>query len=146
MLDRTLLRRYTEHSEREILRPGFARVNLSFYMSESEVDFVLAAVCQIAQHGWKLLPQYIFNPETGEWKHLRHQVCQAHLWLVKVPHQLKLHRTIPEQKSYFCKHHRLMSPATKFGVKIPNRITPQFENSSFQKCALDSCVSSCIFM
>lgn len=87
MLDRTLLRRYTEHSEREVLRPGFVRLNLSFYLPDADVDFVLEAVRQVARDGWTLLPQYVFNPETGEWKHSRHQVFKERKWLGSISYR-----------------------------------------------------------
>ncbi|XP_022086161.1 uncharacterized protein LOC110976840 [Acanthaster planci] len=80
-LDRIHLRRYTEYSEREILRPGFTRLNLPYFMDDECVEFVLDAVSLTAQHAWKLLPQYIFNPETGEWKQRNHQVFQDRRWL-----------------------------------------------------------------
>ncbi|XP_074619620.1 uncharacterized protein LOC141878556 [Acropora palmata] len=76
-LDRIHLRRYNEYSEREILRPGFVRLNLPYFMSDDAVDFVLEAVKMVAEHGWKLLPQYMFNPETGEWKHRTHQALKS---------------------------------------------------------------------
>ncbi|XP_037284800.2 uncharacterized protein LOC119177604 [Rhipicephalus microplus] len=87
LLDRTHLRRYLEHSDREVLRPGFVRLNLAFYMPEVLVDFVLEAVRQVAFNGWKLLPQYNFNPETGEWKHSMHQVFKDRRWLGSVSYK-----------------------------------------------------------
>lgn len=86
-LDRTHLRRYLEHSDREVLRPGFVRLNLAFYMPDALVDFVLEAVRQVACHGWKLLPQYNFNPETGEWKHSMHQVFKDRKWLGSISYK-----------------------------------------------------------
>ncbi|XP_034934386.1 uncharacterized protein [Chelonus insularis] len=56
-------------SNAEALRPGFARVSLPYFMSEAELAFVLEALKMVATEGWKLLPQYILNPETGEWRH-----------------------------------------------------------------------------
>lgn len=53
----------------EIMKPGFVRVNLPFFMDEETVDFVLEAVDVVATHGWKLLPQYRFDPHTGSWEH-----------------------------------------------------------------------------
>jgi hypothetical protein len=52
-----------------MLRPGFARISLPFFMSDSEVAYVLEALKMVATEAWKLLPQYILNPETGEWRH-----------------------------------------------------------------------------
>ncbi|XP_076344944.1 uncharacterized protein LOC143244342 isoform X2 [Tachypleus tridentatus] len=80
-LDRLNLRRYKEYSEREILRPGFVRLNFPYFMPDEEVDFITEALQLVAKEGWKLLPQYIFNPETGEWKHHYHQVFKERKWL-----------------------------------------------------------------
>lgn len=53
----------------EYLRPGFCRVSLPFFMSDSEVAFVLEALKMVATEGWKILPQYVVNPQTGQWRH-----------------------------------------------------------------------------
>ncbi|XP_078347514.1 putative cysteine desulfurase isoform X1 [Oculina patagonica] len=53
----------------EIMKPGFARVGLPYFMNDKTVDFVLNAVNMVATHGWKLLPQYHFDPHTGAWEH-----------------------------------------------------------------------------
>lgn len=38
-------------------RPGFVRLNLAYFMSDEEVDFVIEAVKMVAVDGWKLLPR-----------------------------------------------------------------------------------------
>ena len=38
-------------------RPGFTRLNLPYFISEEQLDFVLQAVVMVTEHGWKLLPQ-----------------------------------------------------------------------------------------
>ncbi|XP_053616260.1 uncharacterized protein LOC128678632 isoform X3 [Plodia interpunctella] len=53
----------------EHLRPGFCRVSLPFFMSDAEVAFVLEALKMVATEGWKIMPQYVINPETGQWRH-----------------------------------------------------------------------------
>ncbi|XP_061717067.1 uncharacterized protein LOC133524927 isoform X1 [Cydia pomonella] len=53
----------------EHLRPGFCRVSLQYFMSDSELAFVLEALKMVATEGWKILPQYVVNPQTGQWKH-----------------------------------------------------------------------------
>lgn len=53
----------------EPLRPGFCRISLPFFMSENELAFVLEALKMVATEGWKILPQYSVNPETGQWRH-----------------------------------------------------------------------------
>ncbi|XP_050434558.1 uncharacterized protein LOC126841860 [Adelges cooleyi] len=80
-LDRHHLRRHEEHSSFEMLRPGFARVSFPFFMSDNEVSFVLEAIKMVATEGWKLLPQYTLNPETGEWKHHTNNVFRDRKWL-----------------------------------------------------------------
>jgi len=61
--------------EREVLKgcegvkPGWTRVNFNYFISEAVFEFVLAAVEFIAEHGWKLLPEYSFEPNTGQWRH-----------------------------------------------------------------------------
>ena len=63
--------------EREILRgsegikPGWVRVNFNYFISEKVFDFLLRAVHMVADEGWKLLPQYRFDPATGIWCHRR---------------------------------------------------------------------------
>ena len=77
-LDRTHLRRKEEHSSYEILRPGFTRLNLAYFASNSEVDFVLQAVIAVAKRGWTMLPYYRMNTETGEWHHHNQLVGYLH--------------------------------------------------------------------
>jgi selenocysteine lyase/cysteine desulfurase len=61
--------------EREIVRgcegikPGWVRVNFNYFLSEAQFQFLLDAIHMIADHGWKLLPDYRFAPETGLWHH-----------------------------------------------------------------------------
>ncbi|KAI5733324.1 hypothetical protein M8J76_010517 [Diaphorina citri] len=56
-LDRHHLRRHAESSQYEMLRPGFTRISLPYFMSEAEVGFVMEAVKMAATEAWKLLPQ-----------------------------------------------------------------------------------------
>ena len=52
----------------ELVRPGATRLNLSWFSSEAELEFVLGALELVAGQGWRLLPVYRFNNETGEWR------------------------------------------------------------------------------
>ena len=64
--------------EREIVRgcegikPGWVRVNFNYFLSETQFKFILDAIHLIANEGWRLLPHYNFNPDTGEWRHRAH--------------------------------------------------------------------------
>jgi selenocysteine lyase/cysteine desulfurase len=61
--------------EREIVRgcegvkPGWVRVNFNYFISEHVFDFILKSIHLVAEHGWRLLPDYRFIPETGQWLH-----------------------------------------------------------------------------
>jgi selenocysteine lyase/cysteine desulfurase len=61
--------------EREIARgcegikPGWVRVNFNYFISEPVFEFILAAVELAAAEGWRLLPDYRFDPVTGLWRH-----------------------------------------------------------------------------
>lgn len=66
-----------EHShmfEREVtkgctgIKPGWIRINFNYFFSEATVDFIIKAVIIVARHGWKLLPDYRFDPLTGLWR------------------------------------------------------------------------------
>jgi selenocysteine lyase/cysteine desulfurase len=66
----------TSHEfEREIARgcegikPGWVRVNFNYFISEAVFEYVLDAVDLVARKGWRLLPQYRFDPATGLWRH-----------------------------------------------------------------------------
>jgi selenocysteine lyase/cysteine desulfurase len=53
----------------EGVKPGWIRVNFNYFISEMVFDFILKAVDFVANEGWKLLPHYKFEPDTGQWRH-----------------------------------------------------------------------------
>ncbi len=61
--------------EREVVRgcegvkPGWTRLNFNYFIGETVFDFLIEAVNLVASEGWKLLPAYRFEPETGLWWH-----------------------------------------------------------------------------
>jgi selenocysteine lyase/cysteine desulfurase len=63
--------------EREITRgcegikPGWVRVNFNYFITDTVFEYVLAAVHLVAAEGWKLLPHYTFEPNTGVWHNVR---------------------------------------------------------------------------
>jgi selenocysteine lyase/cysteine desulfurase len=48
---------------------SYTRLSFNYFISEAAFDYVLAAVHLVADHGWKLLPLYRFDLETGLWRH-----------------------------------------------------------------------------
>jgi selenocysteine lyase/cysteine desulfurase len=61
--------------EREILggcegiKPGWVRVNFNYFISEEVFRYIVDAVAMVAEYGWKLLPDYRFDPTSGLWRH-----------------------------------------------------------------------------
>ena len=67
----------SQEFEREIakgcegIKPGWIRVNFNYFISEAVFEFILGAVEFVADQGWKLLPDYAFDPPSGLWRHRR---------------------------------------------------------------------------
>jgi hypothetical protein len=63
--------------EREIahgcegIKPGWVRVNFNYFISEPVFAYIVEAVRMVARAGWRLLPDYRFDPATGLWRHRR---------------------------------------------------------------------------
>jgi selenocysteine lyase/cysteine desulfurase len=55
----------------EGVKPGWVRVNFNYFITEQTLDYILEAVHLVAEHGWKLLADYSFDPEAGLWRHRR---------------------------------------------------------------------------
>ncbi len=61
--------------EREIARgcegikPGWVRVNFNYFIGEATFRYILDAIDIVATEGWRLLPDYRFDPLTGLWRH-----------------------------------------------------------------------------
>ena len=53
----------------EGIKPGWVRVNFNYFISEDAFRYVVQAVAMVAEHGWKLLPEYRFEPANGLWHH-----------------------------------------------------------------------------
>lgn len=61
--------------EREIahgcegIKPGWVRVNFNYFLSDEVFEYVVQAVAMVADHGWKLVPEYRFDVASGRWRH-----------------------------------------------------------------------------
>ena len=61
--------------EREIthgcegIKPGWVRVNFNYFVSEAVFRYVVQAVGLVADHGWRLVPEYRFDLASGRWRH-----------------------------------------------------------------------------
>jgi len=53
----------------EGIKPGWVRVNFNYFIDEAVLDYIVEAVRLVAREGWKLLPDYGFDPVSGLWRH-----------------------------------------------------------------------------
>jgi selenocysteine lyase/cysteine desulfurase len=54
---------------REGIKPGWVRINLNYFITDTVRDYLIDAVDLLARHGHRLLPLYRFDPVTGLWHH-----------------------------------------------------------------------------
>ena len=60
---------YVNVAQFDRIKPGFARLSLPWFAPEEEIVYILDALEMVSKDGWKLLPQYEYNNETGDWQH-----------------------------------------------------------------------------
>ncbi|MCC5949266.1 MAG: aminotransferase class V-fold PLP-dependent enzyme [Nitriliruptoraceae bacterium] len=53
----------------EGLKPGWVRVNFTWFQADAVIDFVIAAVRDVARHGHRMLDHYRFDVASGRWTH-----------------------------------------------------------------------------
>jgi selenocysteine lyase/cysteine desulfurase len=53
----------------EVIKPGWIRVNFNYFIAEEEFTYLIEAVHLVADQGWRLLPQYTYEPDTAVWRH-----------------------------------------------------------------------------
>lgn len=51
------------------IKPGWVRVNFNYFISDTVRDYLIDAVDLVAARGHRLLPDYRFDPHTGQWRH-----------------------------------------------------------------------------
>ena len=52
-----------------VLRPGWVRLNLNYFIDQDTLEYLLSAIEIIAELGWKLLPYYDFDQVSGSWRY-----------------------------------------------------------------------------
>jgi selenocysteine lyase/cysteine desulfurase len=53
----------------EVIKPGWIRVNFNYFIAEEEFTYLIEAVHLVADQGWRILPQYTYEPDTAVWRH-----------------------------------------------------------------------------
>lgn len=54
---------------RDGIKPGWTRLNLNYFISDTVADYVIEAVNLVARDGWRFLPEYAFDLHAGSWRH-----------------------------------------------------------------------------
>jgi selenocysteine lyase/cysteine desulfurase len=66
---------WSRRMEAEVLRGhlgtklSLVRLGFSYEFTDETVDYLIEAVRLVARDGWRLLPQYSFDPTSGDWAH-----------------------------------------------------------------------------
>ncbi|CAF3369458.1 unnamed protein product [Rotaria socialis] len=58
----------SEIPQNALMKPGFTRLNLSYFIDDNEVNYILKAVDFISKYGWRFLPLYTYNTRTAIWR------------------------------------------------------------------------------
>ncbi len=51
------------------VKPGWVRINFTWFLTDQVIEFLIEAVRSIARDGWRLLDAYRFDPASGCWTH-----------------------------------------------------------------------------
>ena len=52
-----------------VMRPGWVRLNFNYFINEETFDYLLNAIEYVSVLGWKLLPFYQFDADSGTWRY-----------------------------------------------------------------------------
>lgn len=71
-IDRATSERYRRLMKRglEGMKPGWVRLSIPYYATEDDLEFLLAAVEFVADHGRAFVPRYSLSWRDGVWRHL----------------------------------------------------------------------------
>jgi len=59
----------------EGIKPGWVRLSFNYFIDEQTFDYIVSAVHLVATEGFRLLPYYRFEPDSGLWRHCHAQVA-----------------------------------------------------------------------
>ena len=51
----------------ELIKPGWIRVSFNYFITEAVFQFIVDAVHAVANGGWRLLPSYRYDLDSGPW-------------------------------------------------------------------------------
>ena len=91
------MNRYVNVAQFDRIKPGFARLSLPWFAPEEEIVYILDALEMVSKDGWKLLPQYEYNNETGDWQHHSKTGQMNRKWLNDINLYSQNEASIPQQ-------------------------------------------------
>ena len=108
------------------VKPGWARVNFHYFITEAQFEFILEAIDFVATHGWKFLTHYTFDPGSGSWVHRTPPAAPQRSLADIAYHSGKLeyrrrHQTEPESilRTYLEEAHRQVALIEQEQVTAP---------------------------
>ncbi len=108
------------------VKPGWARVNFNYFITEAQFEFILEAIDFVATHGWKFLTHYTFDPGSGSWVHRTPPAAPQRSLADIAYHSGKLeyrrrHQTEPESilRTYLEEAHRQVALIEQEQVTAP---------------------------
>jgi len=52
-----------------LMRPGWVRLSFNYFIDDDELEYLLRALELVAEHGWRLLPYYVYSAKHGVWRY-----------------------------------------------------------------------------
>ncbi len=120
----------------EGIKPGWVRVNFNYFISEAAFSYVVAAVQQVARHGWRMLGDYRFDTATGLWHH-RDGLVEPPMRLTHVTYDGEGRMTYPHHDDkapesaladYLKQGEELMLATDPAPDDLPQGVSEHFEN------------------
>jgi len=71
-----------------VLRPGWVRLNLNYFLDQETVAYLIDAIDWVASNGARFLPYYHFDPRSGTWNFggkRREMTVKLHDYLAEIP-------------------------------------------------------------
>lgn len=68
----------------EVLRVGFIRLNLNYFIDEAELEYILSALDFVSNYAWMFLPHYQFEGDTGIWVNREEKESRVRVWLGQI--------------------------------------------------------------
>ncbi|HEY7372355.1 MAG TPA: aminotransferase class V-fold PLP-dependent enzyme [Polyangia bacterium] len=111
------------------LKPGWARVNFNYFISNAEFRYIVEAVNLVGRHAHLLLPDYELDLSSGQWHHAR---GQPH-----VPMRLSDLRYRAGTLEYPSRHVRLPESALEEQLEAARRILDDAQRAGGIAGAID---------